>query len=299
MKRILVPVDFTSYSENAVKMAAYFAKKKNMAVKLLHIIEEGGVNLPFTKSKKDEYMPEYVQTAEEQMRKLLACEVPDEVVKEYEVRRTKNSISKEVVSEDCDLIIMGRRREENRETSWAGSVAEKVVRLSAIPVITVGEIPADYEIKNIVFASDFSEKDNLKPVLQRVYDLSGIFNADLHYVYVQLNRNFLNLKDTEQKIKDRLKDFDLGVYDLNVFVSETEEEGIQEYIHEYGCDLLVMVTHGRTGMAHFFNQSIAENMAGYGSVPVLTYNISKDKIDRSTQPVTRERVTLRRRERTQ
>lgn len=298
MKRILVPIDFTSYSDNAVKMAAYFAKKKNMGVKLLHVIEEKGKgNLPFQKSKKeDEYMPEMIQAAEDQMRKLLACEVPDEVVKEYEVRQTNISVSKEIVSEECDLIIMGRRRPENRESMWAGSVAEKVVRLSAMPVITVGELPETFEIKNIAFASDFSEKDNLQPVLQRVYDLAGIFNADLHYVYVQLNREFLNVKDSERKIKDKIKDFDLGRYDLNIFVAETEEEGITEYIEEYGCDLLVMVTHGRTGMATYFKQSIAENMAAYGSVPVLTYNINKDKIDRSTQPITRERTTIRTRE---
>jgi hypothetical protein len=57
-----------------------------------------------------------------------------------------------------------------------------------------------------------------------------------------------------------------------------------------------MVTHGRSGIGHFFKDSVAENVSSYGTIPVLTYNISKKKIDRSAKPITRTTYKKRTRE---
>ena len=42
MKRILVPMDFSEYAENALKAAAIFAKKNNAEIFLLHLLELPG-----------------------------------------------------------------------------------------------------------------------------------------------------------------------------------------------------------------------------------------------------------------
>ena len=39
MKRILVPIDFSAHSENALKVAAQIAKKNNSEIHLLHMLE--------------------------------------------------------------------------------------------------------------------------------------------------------------------------------------------------------------------------------------------------------------------
>lgn len=301
MKKILVPVDFSEYSENAIRMAGYFAGIKGMAVKVLHILEEPGnfnlgINIPFiSDDKSKDYSPEQIQSINEHFRKLALTYLPNNPDNEVEVRKVQGSATSEILSEDCDVIIMGRRRPENREPLWSGTIAEKVIRLSAYPVITVGELPLDYKIKNIAFASDFEEED-IKPALLRVLDLTQIFDADLHLVYVQLNRNYLNNKKTETKVKDLIDKYNLADYDLNIYVADSEEEGIARYTEEFNTDLLVMCTHGRTGLSHFFKQSVSENISAYGSVPVLTYNINKKKIDRSTQPISRVVVKEKKKE---
>lgn len=298
MKKILVPVDFTAYSENAIRVAGYFADVKGMEVRLLHIVESPskGLNIPFvSQSDKKEYLPEYIQSAEDQMTKMASRHIPANVLFDTEVRKTSESITDELLKEECDVIIMGRKRPENHESIWSGSIAEKMVRLSSIPVITVGELKDAFKIKNIAFASDFSEEE-VKPVLLRVLDLAQIFDADLHLVYVQLNRNYLNNKQTENKVREMLEKLDLQNFDFNIYVADSAEEGIMRYTDDYPTDLLVMCTHGRTGLAHFFRQSISENISAYGSVPVLTYNIKKDKIDRATQPIARTMIRKRSRE---
>jgi nucleotide-binding universal stress UspA family protein len=292
MKKILVPVDFTSYSENAIKMAGYFAGVKGMEVKLLYILEEPSksrLQIPFINYGKEQpvdYMPELEQTAREHLDKFADMYLANVPRFSSEVRISKTGISSEILREECDVIIMGRRRPENREPVWSGAIAEKIVRLSAAPVITVGELPENYSINNIAFASDFNEEE-VKPILLRILDLAQIFNADLHLVYVQLNRNYLDPATTRHKLQEIMGKLDLQNFDLNIYVSDSAEEGITRYTDEYHPDLLVMCTHGRTGISAFFNGSISESVSAYGSVPVLTYNISKKNFNRSTQPIAR------------
>jgi nucleotide-binding universal stress UspA family protein len=40
MRKILVPVDFSEYSLNALEVAVYIAKVKEMSIKLLHVMED-------------------------------------------------------------------------------------------------------------------------------------------------------------------------------------------------------------------------------------------------------------------
>lgn len=297
MKTVLVPVDFTQFSENAVRFAGYFAEKKGMAVKLLHIIEEQKNNLlPFIGSNdKKDYMPELKETAEKQLNNYINKLIPENTKNSYEVLSTTKSITDEILAQECELIVIGRRRPENRDSFWVGTHAEKIVRLASTPVITISDLPENFAINNIAFASDFKESKT-KPVIQRVFDLAQIFDAELNLVYVQLNRDYIYTESSENKINAFLEDLNLQSQNLNIYVSDLPEEGITRYMEENKADILCMCTHGRTGLAHFFRQSVAENISAYSSIPVLTYNISKDKIDRTTKPIARRMIRKKIRE---
>lgn len=293
MKKILVPIDFTENANNAFRMATYMARVKGMSIKLLHIIEEKGSiinNLPFFKKDQSEYLSEMERSTREQMERLAALERNNEIVVEHEVRRSKEGAAKEILKEPCDLIIMGRRKEEDvEEVHFTGSVTEKVVRLSPVPVITVSWLPPDFSIRKIVFASDFQEPE-INPIIQRVFDLSHIFKAELHFLYIELNRQFLTESNSQRKVKEYIKNFDLKGKDVEVYFAPTQEDGLTDYIIENKPDLLVLCTHGRKGLSHFFIGSVAENMAAYSNIPVLTYNINPKKISRSAQSITREKI---------
>lgn len=293
MKTILVPVDFTDFSENAVRMAVYFAGKKGMEIKLLHIIQKPDSGFPFySRKEEEEYLPEMVQSAEEHLSKIAYRLIPVEIGRTWQVKVSSGSVTDEILAEKAELVIMGRKRPENQESIWAGSVAEKTIRLSRVPVITVGNLDTEFNLGNITFVSDFRDKE-VKSVLQRVFDLAELFDADLQLLYVQLNSEYLNSAQTEEKISKTLEDLEIQHLDLNIYVADSPEEGITRYVEENKTDLLCMYTHGRTGLAHIFRQSVAENISAYGSIPVLTYNINKDKVDRSTKPFARKMLRRR------
>jgi len=64
------------------------------------------------------------------------------------------------------------------------------------------------------------------------------------------------------------KEFDLSIYnDINV------EKGILNYCQKIDADLIAIATHGRTGLAHFFNGSISEDLVNHSPISVLTFKI--------------------------
>jgi nucleotide-binding universal stress UspA family protein len=50
----------------------------------------------------------------------------------------------------------------------------------------------------------------------------------------------------------------------------TVARAVKEYAAEIGADLVIMSTHGRTGMAHLTMGSVAEEVVRTASCPVLT-----------------------------
>jgi nucleotide-binding universal stress UspA family protein len=52
---------------------------------------------------------------------------------------------------------------------------------------------------------------------------------------------------------------------------------ITEAARDQGADLIVMATHGRTGLSHFFLGSVAERVVRESSIPVMTVRAPIEK----------------------
>jgi nucleotide-binding universal stress UspA family protein len=293
MKTILVPVDFSKYSENALKVACYMAKIKDMRIRISHVLEDP--YLPYynfgdfavLNDAYAQYYSKLEETIREQLNGLTEYVTAKGIQAEYSLENASNSIAGAITDQDADLIIMGSKKPDNEERLFIGSVAEKIIRLSSIPVITVSEIPSDYAIKNILFASNF-EEDSIAPILERVRRLSEIFNATLHYVFINTPVKYGTYGINEEKINEILNKFNIPASEFKIFYADSEIEGINKYASEIKADLISVCTHGRTGIAHLFRQSISEHLSAYSKIPVLVYNINPKKIDRSSKPITRE-----------
>jgi len=62
-----------------------------------------------------------------------------------------------------------------------------------------------------------------------------------------------------------------------VVVTGDPAASIIEAAEEHGADLIVMATHGRTGLSHFFLGSVAERVVRESPVPVMTVRAPSEK----------------------
>ena len=73
---------------------------------------------------------------------------------------------------------------------------------------------------------------------------------------------------------------DHALYALKVAASI--EKGITDFSDEINADLIAIETHGRTGIAHLINGSLAEDVANHIDRPVLS--IKMEEMSRDASP---------------
>jgi nucleotide-binding universal stress UspA family protein len=141
IQRILVPIDFSAYSKEALKYAIPFARKFKAEVLLLHVVEPaiypadfnfGQVGIPAIED-------ELRSKANEELQKLVEQEVKRRARSSVLIKVGKPFL--EIITtareERIDLIIMATHGHSGIEHILFGSTAERVVRKAHCPVLTV------------------------------------------------------------------------------------------------------------------------------------------------------------------
>lgn len=277
MNKIIVPVDFSEYSEYALKAAASLAKKNNAEIFALHMLELSDFMLNISGSSQDEQSVFYLKLAEKKFQDFLDKPYLEGVEVTPVVKHFKSFTEVSDIAEDhgADLIIMGSHGSSGLQEMFVGSNTEKVVRHSTVPVLIVKEELTHVGFDHVIFACDFSE-EAIPAYKKAVKTLSGL-GGKVHILYVnQPAERFRSSDEIENKLKEFLTKADGNTDNFgNVAITNayTVEHGIFSYADRISADLLAVATYGRTGIAHFFEGSISEDLANHSKLPVLTFRI--------------------------
>jgi universal stress protein A len=147
-----------------------------------------------------------------------------------------------------------------------------------------------FRIKNILLPTDFSSLS--LSISGYAEDLAEQYSAKIHLLHVLektppiLTIHSLDL--SEEKIIKSIDDdakmnLDKAVRKIkkrkNIEVVPVIRKGIDydeiiKYAEEKGIDLIVIATHGRTGILHTLLGSVAEKVIRYSKIPVLVTKVS-------------------------
>jgi nucleotide-binding universal stress UspA family protein len=138
IKKILVPTDFSSYSDQAVDYAAMLAKAFKARIVLMHVPEPYPYTVTDTLNLVDygRGLDKIAQSLLGNLRKKLTAKgfaVTTHLASGIAYRE----IVEKAELEKADMIVMGTHGRRGIDHLLLGSVAEKVVRFSGCPVVTV------------------------------------------------------------------------------------------------------------------------------------------------------------------
>ncbi|RDV11803.1 universal stress protein [Pontibacter diazotrophicus] len=280
MKRILVPTDFSEEAHHAYEVAVSIARKAGAGIKLLHVVEgvtsyspsfsaTGDVITP--NNMQHVYVLQLMEAMKAQMNQFIES-VDHEgvgIVQEVDADRPISKIRRTIKEDDVDLVVMGSKGSSGFEEFLIGSNTEKVVRTADCPVLTVKHRHPNFDVQEIVLASDF--KREVRHAMERFKDFQALFGARLHLVYINTPGAFESSGNLYTKLDDTAKKYGLQNYSVNVYNDVIEEDGILHFATDIRADLIMMATHGRTGLAHLLSGSIAEDLVNHTTIPVLTF----------------------------
>jgi len=83
--------------------------------------------------------------------------------------------------------------------------------------------------------------------------------------------------DAQEALLELKNKFSNNVYVKCVFLKGNDFEEIVNYSNENDIDLIVIATHGRTGLLHTLLGSVAEKVIRFARCPVLVITPKKDE----------------------
>ncbi len=274
MKRILVPVDFSEYSIEALKVAAQIARKNNCEIILLHLLELPHQSTdPFGNNNSIPEIIFFKNKAIEKLETLMDSPFLQgiEVLESIEFKKVDKGVVDASIKNDVDLIVMGSHGTSGFNELLVGSNTEKIVRYSEIPVLVIKKGVKEFKARNFVFTSDFS-KETRKP-FRKMLEFAKLFDSKLFLVTICTPASFKTTCATEKNMTDFVAHFDIKNYSTHIYNDTNIENGIINFAKSVNADLIGMCTHGRTGLAHFYNGSISEDLINHAIKPVITFKI--------------------------
>lgn len=276
MKRILVPTDFSTQAENALKVAAQLAARFKGEIFLLHMLELPLQLVDPVNGSGTKNLPEalfFMKLAKQKFKALIDKPYLKDIIVHdiVEFHQAFNGIMEVSEKHNCDIIVMGSNGATGFKEVFIGSNTEKVVRNSNIPVLVIKNEHEEFDINNFVFATDCNLEN--KHTLNKAIQFANKIDAHLHLVYVNTANNFKTTQEATECLNNFIKDEDLTKHSLNVYNDITVEKGVLNFAKSINAGLIGISTHGRKGLAHFFNGSISEDLVNHAKRPVVTFKI--------------------------
>jgi len=279
MNKILVPTDFSKQAGYALDAAVDIARKNGSEILLLHVIEGfssgsfstmGGVPDDLN---EEVFMAKLLEKGKAELDKLAGKEgyAGAQIHTKVQIGNAFTHISKDILENDADLVVMGSQGTSGYEEAFIGSNTEKVVRHANCPVITIKN-PVDFaQVNDIAFAADFRDKES--NVITSIKTIQEALGAKLHLVKVDTPRNFESSRSINQRIQKFVKTHQLENYTISIYNEYSEEDGIIYFAEDIDADMIALATHGRTGLLHLLSGSIAEDVANHAQRPVWTCKV--------------------------
>ncbi|HTO53763.1 MAG TPA: universal stress protein [Myxococcota bacterium] len=285
IQRILVPTDFSSHADLAVKAAASLAKSFGASLKLLHVVQlpamavnPDGPVMPVT------FYQELRSNAQKRLVPIQKRLEASGLRVESEVTEDAPGFAIAAVAEQtrADLIVMGSRGLTGLKHVLLGSVAERTVRSAPCPVLTVKS--GELALRTIVVPMDFSpaahEALEIAKSLAKTAGPTHLVLAHAYYVPVELEQYLVSHGDPfyDRLAKGVTKDLEailLGLSDAGISAEYVARPGVPEAVilelaKEKKADLVAMGTHGRRGLKHLLLGSVAESVVRGADCAVLT-----------------------------
>ena len=276
MTKLLVPTDFSTQAMHALEIAAQLAKRYNAKIYLLHLLEMPETLIDGPGIAQTSELPEalfFMRLARQRFDDILDLPLlrDVEVVEAAEFDGAFEGIMDYVKKYEIDTIVMGSHGAKGLQELFIGSNTEKVVRHARVPVLVIKEQNLDFKIKNFVFATDLQE-DNIIPV-QKALKLAEKEGTALKLVYINTPNRFKTTLEINENYHKFTESLGMSVEHFNIYNDHTIERGILNFTEQVNADLLGIGTHGRKGLAHFFNGSVSQDLVNHALRPVITFSI--------------------------
>jgi len=287
-KTILAATDFSPTADNAARLARDLSRRFDAHLHMLHVVVI--LDDAHLEGEHRHQLEELMAGSDEARRTVMENDAEARTGVEITSHLVRSLAPGEAIVESaenlgCDLIVTGTHGRRGLSHLLLGSVAERVVRTSSVPVLTVRSDAAinPEGITRILVPHDFSEAS--ATAIRYAADWARALGAEitlLHVVEPVVYPEFYSVDvltdDLMERLKTRSKE---ALHKVAAGLAETvpthtavavgrAADTITAYVDPAKFDIVVMATRGLSGLEHVLLGSVAESVLRRCRVPMLT-----------------------------
>lgn len=276
IKKILFPTDFSPTAQNAFKHCLILADYYQAKVEVLHVVfpEYAAMDVPVvsmetTREKAETataVLHSFVKLGLDQAQVAYSLQQVPRVEELVEIGIPIGSIIKIAEERHADLVLMGTKGAHNTLERAFGSVSSGVIEQARCPVLLIPEFAQWKPTHIVAYASDLSEADPYH--FWKATEMLSPFHPLLHVINIHQG------KEHDQVAIDELKKiFSNNTPAVQIsFHQENHDsisKGLEEFVDNYGVDLLVMYSPHRSWIERLFHHSQTRDVAFTTRIPLL------------------------------
>ena len=284
MNKILVPIDFSDNSLNALSYAVEIAKVLECSITVFNTYP---IDIPMgmeyssgiymqTLNAEIKYdrqirLQEIINTFDNVV--YSSSKVPLQFFKEIREGVAADSIANYANEKNIDMIVMGTKGASGLEEVLLGSITVSVIEKTDIPVFVIPDESKFTGLNKIVFATNFDDRDT--EVIDTLQTIGEYFDSEITCLHINTDPALSYADDMNMNMLKR-NYFFTPVNQLNfkILSDKKVEHGLEEYMNNNEIDLMVVTPQERNFIENLFHKSITKKLAFHSKIPVL---IAKNK----------------------
>ncbi|MBC7696361.1 MAG: universal stress protein [Burkholderiales bacterium] len=273
MKSILVPLDFSETSDNALQYAIHLAKYLSADIILFHVISTAvftNENDVLAYSMHDS-METSKEVLIEKAGKLKQEHVFEGIIKTFvEAGDFKTVFYDYMATYSIDLVVMGITEHSTKIGQLVfGSNAVSVSRESNVPVFIVPKTCTYSKINNIAYASEYDVHVTEQTGLIQIKYIVSLFDASLSVLHVIPDNHLINELEsmTDFYVEQKLEMTNHKTYILS---EKKVSVALLDFIKNHDIDIIVLEQKKHSFLHDLIYPSITKDVAFSSPIPILT-----------------------------
>jgi nucleotide-binding universal stress UspA family protein len=298
-RKLLVPLDGSTFSEQALTFACDIAQRSGAKLHLVHVHTFSNIiyvaGMPVIDAELQSLAQEHERAYLEQIRERLTAttELSITCANLDSEGSVASTLGQYIEAHAIDLVVMTTHGRGGLERAWLGSVADALVRCSLVPLLLLrpGEHAPDIvqppQLKRILIPLDGSALS--EHILSPALELGRLMGAE--YTLLRAAEPFVmvgyaplaqasrvDLKMSQAGLDEAQRYLDRVAARLHAEGAAIRTRALQaahpavailEEAHRQGADLIAMTTHGRSGIARLLLGSVADKVLRGAALPML------------------------------
>ncbi len=276
-KKIVVGIDFSSCSINALEHAVSIARRARADITMVWVN-----HLDYSKEIFSVEPKQLSTEVEGRLKKLVEDYRPKLGGQKIDYRTCKGKIYKEICDVasqlDAFLIIVGTHGSSGFEEFWIGSNANRIVSSSKIPTITIrGGVDIGRDLKKIVMPFDSTKVTRQKVPITAL--LASYFHSEVHILGLytsSLDDVRFRIKNYALQAEDYFKENKIR-YKTTFIEAHNITEATLNYAKSIDANLISIMTEQETSTSNIWLGPYAAQMVNHAPMPVLSVHPDKIK----------------------